>query len=61
MEGFLRLNETTSMPKSVPRIVLDKVRLVFVSENKTSGMKTGSQKLMGKEGRCHVAGVAGHE
>ena len=27
------MNGTPSVPKSVPRLVLDKVRLVFVSEN----------------------------
>ena len=30
--GMFKSNGTTSMPKSVPRLVLDKVRLVFVSE-----------------------------
>ena len=30
--GMFKSNGTTSLPKSVPRLVLDKVRLLFPSE-----------------------------
>ena len=29
---FLKLNGTTSVPKSVPRLVVDKVKLLYLSE-----------------------------
>ena len=30
--GMFKLNGTTSVPKSVPRLVVDKVKLLFLSE-----------------------------
>ena len=32
MGGMFKSNGTTSMPKSIPRLVVDKVKLLFSSE-----------------------------
>ena len=46
MGGMFEANETTSVPKSVSRLILDKVRLLFLSEMFYSSQITNALRLV---------------